>query len=542
VTRCAPRPADLWLSVGVSTGSQATLGSVLAAVGPTLIRALCLPRGPDASVSGPSLLDTAVGISAAPGTLLLAVGCRPGSSAMAAAIAQAVDTEHVAVVAKSYGDPIGPALEAAESAGIALLLADNTVTWTRLHVLLSAACQHATNGRDDRMSAVVIGDLFALANALAAIVGGAISIEDPHQNMLAYSSVPGQPIDEVRKDGILGRRVPAEFRLADLYERVRQSDTVEHVFLPGLRKRLAVAIRAGDEPIGSIWAVEGNAGFAPDAERALVETARMASVHILRLRTTADVERAARSEALHALLRGRSTSAVEYLPVASDQDMVVMAFRISDARDLSDDTLLTRTADFVAVSCEGFNRRAACLTLGETIYALLPVVRGAHRRALATFAEHLAGRAAESLGVGLRVGIGGSAPTLADVARSRQEADLVLHVLADRDDGPATASIADVRSLAILLQLREIIDGDPQFRLDVLDRMREHDAAKSTGYVDTLRTYLDCFGDVPTASTRMFLHQNTFRHRMRRMTEIFDLSLDDPDERLVLWILLHLSE
>lgn len=532
----------LWLSEGVGNGSRATLGSVLAAVGPTLIRALCLPHGPDVEVSGPSLLDTAVGAATAPEALLLAVGCRPGSAAMATAISQSAAAGHVAVVAKSYGDPVEPAVRAAEAAGIALLLADDTVSWTRLHVLLSAACQHGHDGRDERMSAVVIGDLFALANALAAIVGGAISIEDPHQNMLAYSSVPGQPIDEVRKDGILGRRVPAEFRLADLYERVRRSGTVEHVTLPGLRNRLAVAIRAGDEPIGSIWAVEGDDGFAPDADRALAETARMASVHILRLRTTADVERAARSEALHALLLGRSTPSGDYLPVASDQDMVVVAFRMSGARDPSDDTLLTRTADFIAVSGEGFNRRSACLTLGDTVYALLPVVRGAHRRVLATFAEHVADRAAESLGVRLRAGIGGSASTLADVARSRQEADLVLDVLADRDDGRSIAGIADVRSLAILLQLREIIDGDPQFRLGVLDRMREHDAAKNTGYVETLRTYLDCFGDVPTASARMFLHQNTFRHRMRRMTEIFDLSLDDPDERLVLWILLHVSE
>jgi len=35
------------------------------------------------------------------------------------------------------------------------------------------------------------------------------------------------------------------------------------------------------------------------------------------------------------------------------------------------------------------------------------------------------------------------------------------------------------------------------------------------------------------------LHQNTFRHRMRRATEIFGVNLDDPDERLVLWLLLR---
>ncbi|MEO7126492.1 MAG: helix-turn-helix domain-containing protein [Nakamurella sp.] len=522
----------------MSHSEQATLGTVLAAVGPTLIQPMCMPRGPDVAVTEPSLLDIAVGISRSVGALLLAVGCRPGSQTMASVISQAADGGYAAVVVKGYGDVLDPVISAAESARIALILADETVSWARLHTLLSAASKHGAAGQNDGKPGVVIGDLFALANAVAAMVGGAISIEDPHQNMLAYSNVPGQPIDEVRKAGILGRRVPAEFRLADLYGRVRRSESVERVILPGLRDRLAVEIRAGDEPIGSIWAVEGDSGFAPDAERALMDTARIASVHILRLRTTADVARAARAAALQALLLGGRTPAVEALPISSDQDMTVMAFRISTARDATDNTVLERVADLVALYCESLDRRAACLTLGETVYALLPTGRGAHR-ALPAFAERLLSRAAGSLSVELCAGIGSTVEDLAGVARSRQEADLVLHVLAERDDGRSLATIADVRSRAIILQLHEVIDGDSQFQLEVLKRMTAYDAEKSTGYVETLRTYLDCFGDVPTASVRMFLHQNTFRHRMRRMTEIFDLALDDPDERLVLWLLLR---
>ena len=103
------------------------------------------------------------------------------------------------------------------------------------------------------------------------------------------------------------------------------------------------------------------------------------------------------------------------------------------------------------------------------------------------------------------------------------------------------ASISDVRTRAILLQLQELIAANPALDLDVLHQMTEHDLQRQTQYVPTLRAYLDAFGDVPTASAKLILHQNTFRHRMRRIAELFDIDLSDPDERLVVWLLLRTS-
>jgi hypothetical protein len=51
-------------------------------------------------------------------------------------------------------------------------------------------------------------ELFALANAVAAVIGGSVAIEDLDHRVLAYSSIPGQRIDDLRRRGILERRVP----------------------------------------------------------------------------------------------------------------------------------------------------------------------------------------------------------------------------------------------------------------------------------------------------------------------------------------------
>src|SRR5205807_518844 len=108
-----------------------------------------------------------------------------------------------------------------------------------------------------------VGDLFALANAVAAVVGGAVTIEDARSNVLAYSNLD-QPIDEPRRQTILGRRVPEDWtrRLRDegVFRDLWASDGVIRFGDPdaGARMRLAVAIRAGTEVLGSIWVMEGD--------------------------------------------------------------------------------------------------------------------------------------------------------------------------------------------------------------------------------------------------------------------------------------------
>jgi DNA-binding PucR family transcriptional regulator len=49
--------------------------------------------------------------------------------------------------------------------------------------------------------------------------------------------------------------------------------------------------------------------------------------------------------------------------------------------------------------------------------------------------------------------------------------------------------------------------------------------------VETLRAWLDAFGDVTTAAAAVFVHPNTFRYRLRRLAEVGGLDLNDPDAR-----------
>jgi DNA-binding PucR family transcriptional regulator len=92
----------------------------------------------------------------------------------------------------------------------------------------------------------------------------------------------------------------------------------------------------------------------------------------------------------------------------------------------------------------------------------------------------------------------------------------------------------------VLLELRELSRDHPSLARGKLERVLAHDAEHRSSYGLTLRAYLDAFGEVPVAAARISVHPNTFRYRMRRLVELFDLDLDDPEERLVLELQLRL--
>src|SRR5437879_8487305 len=89
------------------------------------------------------------------------------------------------------------------------------MTWSQVYSLIRTAVMASTEIEADDADAP-LGDLFALANAVSAMVGGPVTIEDRQSRVLAYST-QGHTIDEPRRETILGRRVPPEWlkRLED---------------------------------------------------------------------------------------------------------------------------------------------------------------------------------------------------------------------------------------------------------------------------------------------------------------------------------------
>jgi hypothetical protein len=520
--------------------SPPTLGAVVDALGVGVVRVLCAPRGLDVPAGEPVVHDPAGEPAADRGELVLAVGVDATRRSAVDVLTRYGELGACAVLLRME-QPLPPSLlAAAEATGIAVLAAPSDAAWGQLHTLLRTARSASSQRRD---SGAPLGDLFGLADAVSSLVGGAVTVEDEQSVVLAYSSTE-HPVDGPRRDTILGRRVPAEWlaRLHDtgVFRRLWGSDEVVRVELEGIRTRLAVAIRAGGEVLGSIWVQEGDRPLGAEAERALREAASMAALHLLRARSGEDLERRRAGEQLRAVLDGRlpATLLAEPLHLAPDEGLVVLALELVDGGEEDDAVVVDRAVDLVVLSCRAFRRRVVAVATGRTVYAVLPGRAGGADEARSLAAD-LAQRVATGLRVQVRSCVTDEPNGLAGLTAARRDVDLGLRVLLTRG-APVQVHVEDVRSATVLLQLRDVAGERPDLLAGKVRRLQLSDRERSTSYVATLRAFLDGFGDVRVAADLVGVHPNTFRYRLRRLAELADLDLDDPVERLVVQLQLHL--
>ncbi len=520
--------------------ARATVSTLIAALGGELVDVLTAPHGLDMPAADPVVFDRVGTLVLAPGDLLLAVGIHPDSPDALDVVDAARRAKAAAVIVKIEDEVPGGLVRAATAAGVALLAVPATTGWGHLLTLLRTA--NTASRVSDAASAeeLAIGDLFGLANAVAAMVGGAVTIEDMDSHVLAYSTLE-QAIDEPRRDTIIGRKVPDPWMraLADdgvfktLYadSQVVRIDEIRGAEAP-LLPRLAVAIRAGDEPLGSIWVVEGEQPLAAAAEKALQGAAQIAALHMLQHRARGDLERQHRSGVLRSLLDGGAPEpGGGRLGITPGSAFTVLAFApVLDAEPMAE-VKLERMVGLITLYTEVYRRNAHTVAIDDVVYVLLPTGKGVTSARLHALADDLRKRTEMTVGVPIRVGIGSTVSEPRDVHRSRTEADQVLRVLARRDE--PVGYVDDVRGHIALQRLDDLIAAEPLLRAGRVERLVEHDQRRGSTHVETLRAFLDAFGDVVAAAASLNVHPNTFRYRLGRLVEVSGIDLDDPDERLI---------
>jgi sugar diacid utilization regulator len=533
------------------SSEQATLEGLLRNLGSDVVEVVATPRGIDVPLGEPVIYDWSEPLTTAPGAVVLAVGLQAGTSQASRMLREAGRAGAAAVVFKRAGDMRELADDSA-AAGVALLSVPEEMTWTQLYAFLLDASRFSAQERlGGGIAGVPLGDLFALANAIAGIVGGAVTIEDPSRRVLAYSTLRDQPIDGGRRRSILGRQVPDVPGMRALYQEVFSTPGVmtanaaklrKLLDMGDLRSRSAVAIRAGGQTIGSIWVVHDKDRLDEESERALNEAARIAAPHVIQARAARDVERRMRAEMVLAVLEGRGSAeeTAVRLGFASSEPFSLLAFQVANADSAIGELQRERLVDLVLVYCEAFGRSTDAVAVGNSAYVLLQSERPIAQERLVRLAEEIQGHADRRVGISLLAAIGSTAEDVHDVARVRRDVEHVLTVLRGDPKGRTIAAVDEVRSDVVLLELRELSADRPSLTLGKLEHVVAHDAKHGTEYRRTLRAYLDSFGDVAQAAAKISVHPNTFRYRMRRLVELFDLELANSEERLVIELQLRL--
>ncbi|OBK16903.1 PucR family transcriptional regulator [Mycobacterium asiaticum] len=487
------------------------------------LRSTTIPRSTEL---GSVVIHEAAPKGAVLGDVLLAIDATSYQEAMHWAA-----SAHAVVVLARAGAMPAPSDD--EQAG-ALMLVDDALSWSELAAVVYGL---VLEGRETAAGRGPT-DLFALTDSLADAIGSAVVIHDRLMQVLAYSRRQ-QHADPARVETILVRQTPERLRKffeADgVFAHLAVSD--DPLFIPqdaeqGLTGRMVVAVRSGRELMGSVW-VACSAPLDGAARIALADGAHTVALHLLRSRASADLERQVESDLVIRLLENTADAAtvasrlgLPYGPLR----VIALQAAIAGERDAALLLAFERaTAGF------GWSRPGRSALVGKTVYTLLPGDdAGTARRWVAGL------RAALPDGATVIAGISEVAD-VSDLATARQEADecLALHESAPS----AVTPVYDESWDDILLQrLRTAARSGRAPDRGPVAELRRHDHSNGTDYTATLRAWLEAQGDPTEAGERLGVHENTVRYRMRKMSEITNLALDDAKKRLAMMIQLAASD
>lgn len=377
-------------------------------------------------------------------------------------------------------------------------------------------------------------DAFHLADALATAVGGAVAIEDARRRVVAFSTVPGQRIDEVRRQGILGRQVPKHVEREAWYGRLRRASGASE-FVGGTEStaRMAIAVRAGAEPLGSIWVVGSRETLNPGAEQLLERSVDAVAACLAHQDHFAAHGREARGQLLRRIL---DEGAVPGDHGLSGRSVLVALARDGAAPD--PDLALARLADVLSLHAHRVQGRGLAAVLSGRVYALLPATEPGR------LVTQLRGILDRGTLPAVRVAVGEVVERSDQLSASRRQVDRLLTLRPRQGDGPGPAItfVADQRENLVLAELAEALRPVAALRDGPLRRLADHDRQHSTAYLATLRAWFESGGDSAVAAARLHVHANTFRYRMARVGDLFGIRLDHPDQRLLLHLQLRLGE
>jgi DNA-binding PucR family transcriptional regulator len=535
--------------VSVNMRPRASLGRVVDDLGATLLDLVHGEADSPEDIGGIVIHDPLDDPVLAPHALVLGVGLGDPDE-IARVLADLGKQQGAALILRAPVPTDGVVAAAAEKSGVVVLGLTRGASWAQLAAMLRSLLAEGDVGVDqpETLGGVTSGDLFALANAVAALLDAPVTIEDRSSRVLAFSGRQDEA-DASRVETILGRQVPERFSrmltergvFRDLYRNDEplyiepfQSGSDDFT-LP----RVAVAVRAGDEVLGSIW-VAVHEPLSEERSRALRDAAKLVALHMLRIRAGADVERRLRADLVSTALEGEggAREALSRLGLAG-QPVVVLALAILDRAEdepsIDGDTSLAterqRLADALAMHLSAVHPRCAAALVGDVAYGLVPVQRdqvdGQERavRIAREFLDRIGDRVCAVVGVG---------PVVFDathLAPARSSADRALRVLRTGQRAQRVARLDDVHVESLVLELRDLVVSRGDELTGPIARLVSYDEQHHTNLVETLRAWLDAFGDVAMASASVFVHPNTFRYRLRRLAEVGGLDLDDPDAR-----------
>ena len=474
--------------------------------------------------------------------IILAVGISAGTPDFDQLLHRAANSRAAAVIVKAHGASVEQLRAAGVHHSLALLIAPDSADWSRLATVARASVMGAAA---DSVSGARLGDLYAFANAIASMTNAAASIVDPRGQIVGYSTLPGQEIDELRRATTLALRETTPPAFDDDYKVVYASPRAVHIPLDeGGSDRLALAVRAGGELLGSVWLIDPGEERRAAALEALDRIAPLIGLHMLHARSASDFGERRNGDLIRTLMEDpvHASFAAAQLGLDPRGGLAVAAFAVvrpeSARLDLAREA--HRLLHLVTTVCNVYVSQSATALIESTVYAVLTGsgegARGRHRRILREVESH-----SHTISEFPMVAAVGSVAASVDaLPKSKDEALSTLSYLWRRASGSSSVALFEDHRIPLnLLRIQQFIADHELGDGDAVTVISAHDLKHQTDYLQTLRAYSLTNGNISEMAALLHVHKNTVRYRLTRLVDEFQSAIEDPHVRL--WLALRVA-
>lgn len=401
----------------------------------------------------------------------------------------------------------------------------------------TAVRQHGDEIHRSLMEQVLEGDsLQGVAEALSEILGRSITVEDDALDVLAAAEVG--PVDEARKRSIREGRTNPELinALIDrgIYTRLMKERGPLYVSpIPELgmtMERIVAPIFVAHRIVGYVWIISGDRALTELDELAIEHTATVAAVILLKEQEIQRAELEQQGDLLQQLLHLNGPpdplllGQVQRLGFHADRP-----FRVLLIEGTSTPVSLLDLPQKVKRWLENANLPALVTMEADQVIAVL-------QNQPSNLGKPLADRLATQLStpnLQLLMGLGGLAVEISDLGRSFTQAGEALDVAHRLDREQGMIAFDDLGSLHWFNRLPpETLEENVYFQ--AIRALDEHDGAHRGKLLHSLGAFLQTGGKTTEAARKLNLHRNTLSYRIRRIEELLEVDLTDPDIRFEL--------
>nr|MCH9761408.1 helix-turn-helix domain-containing protein [Actinomycetes bacterium] len=184
-----------------------------------------------------------------------------------------------------------------------------------------------------------------------------------------------------------------------------------------------------------------------------------------------------------------------------------------------------------------FRADSQVASAGDRVYVLLPKIASA--APVTSWVRGVVAALRRELGLDVRAVTAAPLTGLVGAAAARTEVDRVFDSAERHPSAIGQVTSLDEARTTVLLD--EIVSQVAAETRLVDPRVREL-RTRDPMLAETLRAYLDGFGDIAATARQLHVHPNTVRYRVRRIEKLLATSLNDADERLVLALGLRAAE